>query len=445
MIRSRVVIGSILVPVALLIGVFLTKKDDPQAKTESSQIVSAEPLTADGKGSGKNGASKSHSVSASSSEMVETELVETGREIIDGKMALGLVPLEKVTHRAVANGMWSDPNVWGGRLPGPGARIHIPDGMKVTIDASGTPHLKSLRVDGELELAGNQDSLLHVDTLVINQSGSLFAGRLDAPVLTGVEVLLNLESFPDPNASPEERRNSALLVALGEVSLHGAPKTGMSLLSEMPQAGQKQIVLSQSPQGWTAGDVVVLSGNLETREDRPAFVVESVNGNVVTLGSSDSEIEKWGGFETAFDVDRNQIGFVVNTTRNVAISSPPVDGPEVPNGSVVVGESGSASLTQVGLYGLGVDDKLLEGQDSAVDRPAVAFEEGSKESIISGAAIVNAPASGVAVGTNPVIVENSVAYDADGGGWVTESGSPSRLVWPSERAVPNIGAMGGGK
>jgi len=73
---------------------------------------------------------------------------------------------------------WSDPATWPGRrLPGAGAEVVIPAGMRVVLDMS-PPPLRSLLVEGELH-AGDRDVELSAGWIMVH--GLLQAGSEGAP------------------------------------------------------------------------------------------------------------------------------------------------------------------------------------------------------------------------------------------------------------------------
>ncbi len=371
------------------------------------------------------------------------------KELTDLNEFLALVDLGRVTHRAVKSGSWSDPAVWGGEVPDDGSRVHILEDVAVTLNDADTDHLKSLRIDGDLTLAPTENVELKVDTLVVNESGTLAAGSANAPIPGDKEALITIQAFADPNDDEAARRNSARLIALGEVSLHGEAKTSMALLAKAPQIGDRELALDAAPANWKRGDVIVLGGARQSREELESLQVDYVRGNRVGLTPvpQGEETPKWAGLAEDFAPNRDQLAFAVNISRNVGISSPKLDDEtagEYPRGSMTLsGEASSKSqLNGVGVYGLGVNDATLEGQDAAVDRPAIQVQGGGAQ--ISGLALVDAPESGVKFSGGSVNITDSVAYDENGGGWLTSSGSASRLVWARNRAAPGA-VLGAGR
>ena len=159
--------------------------------------------------------------------------------------------------------------------------------------------------------------------------------------------------------------------------------------------------------------------------------------------SSASDVIAWSGLADDYAPNRDARAFAVNVSRNVGISSPPLGEEQTgqyPGGSAVFSGAGvaGATLSHVGAYGLGVNDAVLEGQDAAIDRPALSFEGGTPGGVarVSGLALVDGPESGVRFSGNAVNLTDSVAYDENGGGWLTSSGSASRLVWNARRSTP---------
>ena len=424
------------------------------------------------------------------------QILELPEELKSPSDILKLVELDATTHRAIISGDWHDPKTWGGQVPLPGARVHVAGGVTVTLGDQETAHLKSLRVDGKLILAPQEDTQLTVDTLVVNTMGSLIAGTADQPLAGGVEALISLEAYTNPNDTDIMRKHSAQMIALGEVSLHGQPKSGMGLLSQAPLAGDRELVLDAPPVNWREGDFITIGGNRIARDEIETLQISYVKENRIGIAPVKPSEETWKGLAEDYDTGKNLRNFVVNYSRNVGIASPPPgDAPEAPRGAVVFqGEGvGKASLGNLGIYGLGETDAMLVGQVHAISRPAIAFHRASEMNLnqnnaalpgdrsrardpnmaigptldpfcltpvarsaclptapangptaaqIMGMAIVDAPENGIAINNSAVSLRGSVAYDQEGGAWLTPNGSPSRLVWTAKRSVPSI--VGGG-
>ena len=99
---------------------------------------------------------------------------------------LNLVPVADATHIAVNNGSWFDPNTWAnGEVPPDGAAVVIPEGVTVAYDGESAASLFTVRVDGGLEFATDQDTFMEVDTLIVAPTGKLTIGSVDQPVAHG--------------------------------------------------------------------------------------------------------------------------------------------------------------------------------------------------------------------------------------------------------------------
>lgn len=429
------------------------------------------------------------------------QVVELPEKLEDPEDALALVPMEAATHRAIQNGSWNDTSTWGGQIPLPGARVHIAEGVTVAIGDGGTAHLKSMLIDGEVILTPTEDTQLMVDTLVVNKSGSLSAGTLENPLPGDVEALVSIAPFTNPDDTALMRKHSAQMISMGEVSLHGQPKSGMGLLSQAPLAGDRELVFDAPPVNWREGDLITIGGDRSTREELEALQIKWVKDNRIGIEPVKVTEETWAGLGDDYSAGRDHRSFVVNYSRNVGISAPP--SPEVqeaPRASVTIqGEGvGKTSLSNVGLYGLGEPGALLVGQDESISRPTISFHQNGAMAInnpdqsppqnlapvlstavgsktfgssvdplcltpggtvglpanrtgqnatgpvaqLTGVAIVDAPENGIQINDSAVSIRGGVAYDEAGGGWLTPNGSTSRLVWTAKRTVPSI--VGGG-
>jgi len=428
-------------------------------------------------------------------------VLELPVELKEPEDALALVPLDDVTHRTIQNGSWDDPSTWGGQVPLPGARVHISEGVTVAVGDSGTAHLKSLRIDGEVVLTPTEDTQVTVDTLVVNKTGKLIAGTIQNPLPGDVEALISIEPFTNPNDTELMRKHSAQMISMGEVSLHGQSKSGMGLLSQDPLAGDRELVLDGPPVNWKEGDLITIGGSRANRDELEALQIKYVKGNRVGIEPVQATEETWKGLAEDHAASRDLRSFVVNYSRNVAIAAPPSpEVPEAPRASVTFQGNGvgKTSLSNVGLYGLGETGALLVGQDESITRPAISFHQNGQMAVnnpiqapsqnaasvlstapgakrfnpaldpfcltpggtvglpanrtgqnatgpsaqLTGVAIVDAPENGIQINDSAVTIRGGIAYDEEGGGWLTPNGSPSRLVWTAKRTVPSI--VGGG-
>ena len=166
-----------------------------------------------------------------------------------------------------------------------------------------------------------------------------------------------------------------------------------------------------------------------------------MNGNRVQVRTSDHTPESWQGLAGDYQTDRGRQSFAINLSRNVAIASTPPDGStSTTQGSLLFYGDGvaNASLANVGLYALGMREGEIDGAGSSQTRPAIKFQDGTGAIDVTNLVLIDAPDSSLDIDDSQVNVIDSVAYDDDGGAWLTEGGSPSRLLWQGARPLPVV-------
>ncbi len=214
---------------------------------------------------------------------------------------LELIPHTDVTHSAIADGTWSDPETWDvGEVPGAGAVVLIPIGQVVTYDVASSPRLDRIRVDGTLSWAMDHTTDLLVETLVGTQGSALIVGQSIAerlPAAHIAEIRFSNRAYRiDPLSATDidiARDPSLLgrgLVSLGQVIMFGAQRTH-ALRTEVdgaPMAGAMSLVLAEQPTNWQVGDTVVIPGTrfrlnngTSIREDEER-VIAAINGKTIS-------------------------------------------------------------------------------------------------------------------------------------------------------------------
>lgn len=202
--------------------------------------------------------------------LAASPLLAAGTQSAETASVLALAPDENVDVRAVQNGQWDDPATWGGTPPVDGQDVLIPAGRIVLLDHRETAGFNTVRVDGTLEFAPTEDTLLRVDTLVVTPGGGLEIGTAVSPITNQAAV-----QFMDDG--PLTSGLSRGLVSLGMVAIHGEPKPFL-----------KQAV--QGDDGWRpAGDVqrTVTLRSENTAVDR--------RGHVMLMHHSDYSVA-WATF-----------------------------------------------------------------------------------------------------------------------------------------------------
>ena len=228
-------------------------------------------------------------------------------------------PPSGVTHLAVTEGLWNQPSTWSsGTVPGNGAVVRIPNGIKVTITNQVTSDIKFITVEGELRMSIWLDTLLTVETLYVAPSGFFAIGAPGNPVMSDkkAEVVFKCPATPiDLTWDPEQKSRG--LFAKGKVHVYGFPKTYLAEMTNDAHENDSTLDLgSPVPADWTYLDELVLTGTQFKRnaplEDEP-ITIGSTAGNVITLQG-----------QLLFDHLRADAGkklHVVNLTRNVVFRS----------------------------------------------------------------------------------------------------------------------------
>ena len=140
---------------------------------------------------------------------------------------------------AVRSGSWSDPDTWeGGRVPdATDAFVHIAEGIVVTYDGENETRLAMVRVDGDLAFAADRDTLLVVDTLLVNTTGTLTIAK--APRAITFDALPN-RTFGD---------------APFHGSLAGGPLNAPVVAATSTPSGRGYLIVSADGGVFAVGDV----------------------------------------------------------------------------------------------------------------------------------------------------------------------------------------------
>ena len=346
----------------------------------------------------------------------------------DGSTPLDLVPERRVTHRAVANGDWSDPTVWeGGSVPGDGARVLVPEDTAVTVDGEVGARLDTVRVDGTLSFDPTVDTRLPVDTLVSAPESALRIGTEDEPIRPDATAqVVFVDRGPIDEDRDPDRVGRGLLV-MGEFAAHGAETTPWTALEEAPRAGDRTLSLPGPPTNWSPGDEVVLPGvdPLENRDEEVR--IASVEGSTVRL---DRPLEH-DHVPPAPDLS----AYVVHLDRNVRLVS---ENERITRRGHVMIHSASTTVRYAGCYGLGRTDKSYPFTNPEHGTPpedvppnpraryALHFHVtgigAEPPHLVEGCVVDGSPGWGIVNHHSHVDVVDSVTYDVLGAGFVAEAG-----------------------
>lgn len=346
---------------------------------------------------------------------------------------LALVGLEAVTAFAIRSGPWSDPATWlGERVPGAADRAWILPGRSVTVDRVVAEPVQTLRVGGALKFAPEVDTLLRVDTLVVDRSGTLEIGTPDTPIAAGRTATLQIAGDRPIDRSWDPLGLSRGLISLGTLTIVGADKTDMARLSGAPAVGSDRLALAEAPVGWRAGDRLVLPGASSIANEDEVFHVTSVAGNVVTLDQP-----------VRFARPLAEAGlslYVANLTRNVAIRSEWTDLGR--RGHVISMHSDRVLIENARLQDLGRSDKSIQVNDPVLDsngmlKPGTGTNPRGRYPLhlhqagihtaqpvrVSGSVVEGSPNWGFVNHSSHVAFRDNVSYNTFGSGFMTEDGN----------------------
>lgn len=284
---------------------------------------------------------------------------------VDHDGSLQLVPRSEATHVAVNHGDWNDASTWhNGEIPGEGARVLIPEGIAVNYSQQNDASLFTVRVDGVLDFATDQDSRMLVDTMVVSPSGHLVIGTQDNPVQADVTVDIVFADNGDIDTNWDPALHSRGMLSHGSATIHGAEKTSHLKVEMDAMAGDTTLTLAEIPEGWRVGDKLVLTGthlqgwdwNNDTRRVEPGesqdeeVHITAIDGNVITLDRP---------LTYDHDTPRDDLSaYVANMSRNITFSSE--GGEDLPvhqRGHVMFMHSDAIDVRYAGFVDLGRTDK----------------------------------------------------------------------------------------
>ena len=340
---------------------------------------------------------------------------------------LDLVPPGDATHVAVADGRWATPATWrGGEVPGDDARVHVPADRRVRLASELDARLHWVRVDGRLSVDPTTDTRLLVDTLVTAPGSRLAIGTPGAPVAPDATARLTFVDRGPLDVGWDPTRVSRGLVAMGAVSIRGAPRTAWTALARFPRAGDRTLELPEAPTGWQPGDEVVVPGCSALEDQDERVRVAAVDGRTVALD---------GPLEHDHVPPRERFdAYVLSLARNVVLAS---ESTAVPRRGHVMLHATETDVRYAAFVGLGRTDKSYPFTDGRHGTPpkdvepnpkaryALHFHEtgiGAPPHVVEGVVVDGSPGWGVVNHHSHAVVRDSVTVDVFGAGFVSEAG-----------------------
>jgi hypothetical protein len=358
--------------------------------------------------------------------------------------------------RAVQSGAWSDPATWGGATPA--GRIVIPSGVGVVFDLPKSAALKSVRVEGCLELSSAQSARLITEFLYVAPGGELLAGTRKSPVPANVRAEIVFADLGPLDVVSDPSLLGKGLVAASRVRLYGALKSPRVKVAATPLKGATVIELVEAPIGWQVGDRVVLTGTRFIPQDAASGVVLSsptqdeiryiaaINGSTVALSSKLSYSHP--------APDPSLGAYLVNYSRNVRFATQ--NGASVPKSERGHSMFMSAETTIEGaeFFEMGRTDKSIRAIDAAelvaptptsnvkgrypLHLHQVGFPADDVAPVIRGAAVWGSPGWGVAQHAGNAFLFQNNTWNTFGAGFVAESGNEIG-AWVENAAIKGVG------
>jgi Bacterial Ig domain/G8 domain/Cadherin-like domain len=380
------------------------------------------------------------------------------------KALLDLAPENEATHVAVQDGSWFDPNTWAnGEVPPEGAKVFIPQGIGVLYDGESTVSLFTVRVDGQLDFATDQNTFMEVDTLIVAPIGKLTIGTADNPVAAGVEAVIQIADNGPIDVAWDTQLLSRGVVSQGAIEIYGAEKDTYLKVAIDAMAGDTSLTLEAPPDGWSVGDRLVLTGtklpvvagtpagtkqDIQTEDEE--LIITAINGNVITFDRP---------LEFDHDTPRADLkAYVANYTRNIRFITENADDlPVYQRGHVMFMQSDDVDVRYAEFTDLGRTDKSERAFDVAnldsvefdtnvkaryplhIHRAGVGDQDNPAELV--GNAVWNSPGWGLVQHDSNAIIADNAVYDAFGAAFVAETGNETGR-WVSNIAIKSIGLSG---
>ncbi|MBT9311752.1 G8 domain-containing protein [Leptothoe kymatousa] len=371
---------------------------------------------------------------------------------------MDLLPKDQATHIAINNGPWFDASTWkDGNIPDNGAHVMISEGVQVLYDSESDARLKTVRLDGTLTFAHNQNTKMVVDTFVEMPQGTLNIGTEENPIEADktAQIIIANEGKIDTSWDPTQLSRG--VITHGKVNIYGAEKTDFIALAQDAEAGDSELILKGNPTGWAVGDQLVLGGtsygpngndddNSRFRDE--VLTITEINGNRVKF--TNDNITQGNNTVLRFDHVRPDIAekdqlklYVANTSRNVVIESEDgADTPTLQRGHVMFMHNPDVQVHNAGFYNLGRTDKtkLIDDIGQNVDgssgsgtnvrgRYALhvhrtgADDVNGLAAVLEGNAVVGSPGWGIAHHDSNAIIKDNVVFDVAGSGIAAEAGN----------------------
>ncbi|MEM6940247.1 MAG: DUF4214 domain-containing protein [Pseudomonadota bacterium] len=390
----------------------------------------------------------------------EMHMHEMGSPMIAEHMAvMDLVARGDATHVAIADGDWSDPSIWsGGQVPGTGAHVLIPEGVRVEYGTQSDVRLEAVRVDGVFDVSTTQSSQIIFDTFVVGHTGHLMAGTVARPVEPGVTIDFIVAQNGAIDTVWDPTLVSRGVISMGSVDIHGAAKDAHEKVSIDPMAGDTALRFDGTPEGWAVGDTLVIAGTrydgYKWDNDIRAVRAFPNEDEVRTITAIDADGTVWLDRPLQHDHDTPRSDLktsVANMTRNVTFETENADEVAVwERGHVMFMHSDEVDVRFAAFEGLGRTDKSGDSRETS-DFGQISFESnvqgryplhlhrtGTEDlenpAILEGNAVFGSPGWGIVHHDANAVLRGNATFDTFGAGYVAETGNETG-AWVDNIAI----------
>jgi hypothetical protein len=273
---------------------------------------------------------------------------------------------------------------------------------------------------------------MRVDTIVVSLSGRLHIGTQTAPIADNVVARVIIPDAGPIDTEWDPGLVSRGLISRGEVRMYGRYVTPYATLAVDPLAGATSLQFTQIPAGWRVGDELVLAGTTVINADfgSERVTITAINGATVSLNRAltyNHDAPNGMGLTVQVANLNRNIQFLAEEQVN-AQERPHIAFVENPNAwieNVLVEGFGRTDKTQLVTDPVVVDNVLQSGGANARARYALHFHHTGVNptvapGILRGNAVVDSPGWGYVNHQGHVIMENNVAVDVVGAGFVAE-------------------------
>jgi hypothetical protein len=328
--------------------------------------------------------------------------------------------------------LWSDPATWGGAVPGDGAIVQIASGRTILLDQD-TADLGGLDIAGTLQFC-RQDLALTSKYITVHHGRLEIGTEKDPFTQSAVITLTGTDQDPHQFLHGIDVGTKGLVVMVGQLDLHGAPRIGWVQLGATAQPGATELTVSQAVD-WQAGDRIILASSDLNPAEAETLTVTKVAGKTVDFAEP-LQYRHWGDLLTYADqtVDRRaEVGLL---SHNVRIQSADDAGTAAGFGGHTMIMTGSlARISGVEFYRMGQFNNLgryplhwhLAGDQSG--------------SYAIGNSIHDSLQRGLVVhGTDNVLVQGNVVANTIGHSYMTENSTETGNVFDGNLGLGTVAA-----